>query len=75
MKKHLETDRFVFFADLTESDENSSVKIYDKNNTLICCNIHAYNYFFEVINNIENETIVFMSDELTTTLMSYEDIQ
>ena len=42
----LKNDEFIYFVNYEESDENVSVKMYNRKRELISDNIHAYNSFF-----------------------------
>lgn len=63
-KKHLQTENYNFLCDLTESDENAAVKMYDKENVLISDNYFAYGYLWEVLAGMTEEKITFISSEM-----------
>ncbi len=45
--RSLETPQHIYFVNLTESDENASVKMYTRARTLVSDNYFAYEAFFE----------------------------
>lgn len=45
----METTNFIFFINDTESDENASVKMFDREMNLISDNYFAYEAFFDCI--------------------------
>jgi hypothetical protein len=62
--RSLETREFIFFVNFEESDENASVKMFNKKRELISDNYFAYEAFMEAM-EVENEhKIWWISDKL-----------
>jgi hypothetical protein len=47
--KVLETKEHIFFCNYRESDENASVKMFNREGVIVSDNYHAYSHFIELI--------------------------
>lgn len=60
---HLQTAEYDFFCDKEESDENASVKIFDKSGKLLSDNYFGYSELYEILTERRNE-IIFSSEDM-----------
>ncbi|PTT43215.1 hypothetical protein DBR28_00945 [Chryseobacterium sp. HMWF028] len=60
---HLQTVEYDFFCDIEESDENGSVKMFDKSGKLLSDNHFGYSELYEILAERRNE-IIFSSEDM-----------
>lgn len=60
----LETREFIFFVNYEESDENASVKMFNRQRDLISDNYFAYEAFMEATASKNKHKVWWMSDKL-----------
>ena len=65
----LETQSHIYFVNYTESDENASVKMYNRSRELVSDNYFAYGALME---DIEKENYIWMSEKLKKNLVVSE---
>lgn len=68
----METPTNIFYVNYIESDENSSVKMFDRKMTLVCSNYHGYGAFIE---SIEKKEYSWISEELKKNIELNLDIK
>jgi hypothetical protein len=61
----LETLHHIYFVNFDESDENGSVKMFNRNREIVSDNYFAYQAFME---DIENKQYTWMSEKLKESL-------
>jgi hypothetical protein len=61
----LETLHHIYFVNFDESDENASVKMFNRNREIVSDNYFAYQAFME---DIENKQYTWMSEKLKECL-------
>ena len=61
----LETEHHIYFVNFDESDENASVKMFNRNREIVSDNYFAYQAFME---DIENKRYTWMSEKLKECL-------
>jgi hypothetical protein len=61
----METLHHIYFVNFDESDENNSVKMFNRNREIVSDNYFAYQAFIE---DIENEQYTWMSEKLKENL-------
>lgn len=61
----METKYHIYFVNFDESDENASVKMFDRNRAIVSDNHFAYSAFME---DIENKKFRWMSEKLKKCL-------
>lgn len=65
----LETNDHIYFVNYTESDENASVKMYNRNREIVSNNYFAYGALME---DLENKNYVWISERLKKNLVVSE---
>ena len=60
----LDTNEFIFFVNFDESDENASVKMFNRKRELISDNYFAYEAFMEALRPKNKSKVISMSEKL-----------
>ena len=68
---HLQTSDYHFYCDIEESDENASVKMFDKTGKLISDNYFAYTELINLLTDRKDE-IIYLSKEMLYNMNQIE---
>lgn len=60
---HLQTTEFDFYCNVEESDDNGSVKMFNKSGDLLSDNYFGYSELYEILTERRDE-IIFASEDM-----------